>query len=113
RQVGAGHVSIHRWRRASSSPAADHFSEEAEEEAMRPPFRLVPDTISADTVETLQALLNDARAGKAIDIGFVVMYRGRRFIANAPGEARRSPVFTRGMLTCLDDKLSRQIDNPL
>jgi len=80
---------------------------------MKPPFRLVPDAISGDTIQALEELLTDARAGKAVGIGFVVMYRGRRFIANAAGEARRSPVFTRGMLTCLDDKLARQIDNPL
>jgi hypothetical protein len=61
----------------------------------------------------LEELLADAISGKAIGIGFVVMYRGRRFIANAAGEAKRSPVFTRGMLACLDDKLSRQTDNPL
>ena len=79
----------------------------------RPPFRLVPDTISDDTIEALQELLADAKAGKAIGIGFVVMYRGRQFIANAAGEAKRSPVFTRGMVAPLDDKLARQADQPL
>jgi hypothetical protein len=48
---------------------------------------LVPDSISGDTIEALQELLDDARDGRAIGIGFVVMYKGRRFIANAAGEA--------------------------
>jgi len=30
---------------------------------MRPPFRLVPDSISGDTIEALTELLADARAG--------------------------------------------------
>lgn len=81
--------------------------------ATRPPFRLVPDQISPDTVEALRELLAHAESGRIIGMAFVAMYRGRRFIANASGEARRSPVFTRGMVAVLDDHLSRQADNPL
>lgn len=80
---------------------------------MKPPYRLVPDTISSDSVAALEALLNDAKKGYLIGVAFVAMYKRRRFIANATGEAKRSPVFTRGMVASLDDKLSRQADQPL
>lgn len=80
---------------------------------MKSPYGLVQDTISDDTVEALQHLLAEARKGKVIGVAFVAMYKERQFIANAAGEAKRSPVFTRGMVACLDDVLARQTDNPL
>lgn len=80
---------------------------------MKPPFRLVPDVISDDTVKALQCLLSEARRGHVIGIAYVAMFKRREFIANAAGEAKRSPVFTRGMLASLDDALGRQADNPL
>ena len=72
---------------------------------MRPPFRLVPDSLSHDTIEALQSLLDDARAGRIIGIAFCAMYKQRRFIVNTAGEAHRNPVFARGMVACLDDTL--------
>lgn len=80
---------------------------------MKHPYRLVPDTISGDTVRALQQLLAAARRGEVIGIAYVAMYKRREFIANAAGEAKRSPVFTRGMVACLDDALARQADQPL
>lgn len=73
---------------------------------MKPPFRLVPDKISTDTVGALQYLLRLAESGEIIGMAFVAMSRRRHFIANTTGEAHRSPVFTRGMLAYLDDKLA-------
>jgi hypothetical protein len=75
-------------------------------------MKLVPDTISDDTVACLRHLLSEARAGRAIGIAFVVVYKGKRYSANVAGEAKRSPTFTRGMIATLDDKLARQIDQP-
>lgn len=72
---------------------------------MRPPFRLVPDSLSHDTVEALQSLLDDAREGRIIGVAFCAMYKQRRFIVNTAGEAHRNPVFTRGMIACLNDTL--------
>jgi hypothetical protein len=80
---------------------------------MKPPFRLVPDAISPDTVRALEQLLREARRGRIIGVAFVAMYKRREYIANATGEARRSPTFTRGMIASLDDALGRQADNPL
>jgi len=80
---------------------------------MKPPFRLVQDTISSDTVKALEQLLTAAKKGQVIGIAFVAMYKQRKYIANAAGEARRSPTFTRGMIAALDDALGRQTDQPL
>ena len=80
---------------------------------MKSPFVLTQDTISGDTVKALTQLLADARKGEVIGVAYVAMYKQRQFIANAAGEAKRSPVFARGMVACLDDVLARQADNPL
>lgn len=76
-------------------------------------YHLVPDTISGDTVEALEQLLADARKGVVVGIAYAAMYRRKEFIVNAAGEAKKSPVFSRGMIACLDDALARQADNPL
>lgn len=77
---------------------------------MKPPFRCVPDSLSADTVTALEVLLSEARSGKLLGMAFVAMYRDRTFIANTTGEAQRNPVFSRGMVACLDDRLGTLID---
>lgn len=76
---------------------------------MKPPFRLVPDKISTDTIEALQELLADAKSGKLIGIAFVGMYRSRQYIVNCAGETRRNPTITRGMLAALDDDLAKAV----
>lgn len=68
-------------------------------------YRLVPDVMSTDTVECLTVLLEEAKRGRVIGIAFAAMFRGKRFIVNAAGEAHRSPVFSRGMVAALDDEL--------
>jgi sugar phosphate isomerase/epimerase len=73
---------------------------------MKPPFHLVPDELSTDTVEVLEELLDEARKRRIIGIAFAVMYRNREYIVNTAGEARRNPTFTRGMIAALDDRLS-------
>ena len=72
---------------------------------MKPPFRLVPDALSHETVAALESLLADAKAGKLIGIAFAGMYRQREFIVNTAGEAYRNPVFARGMVSYLHDQL--------
>lgn len=72
---------------------------------MKPPFRLVQDDISHDTVAALETLLADAKKGRVIGIAYAVMFKQRQFAVDAAGEAYRNPIFTRGMIACLDDKL--------
>lgn len=73
---------------------------------MKPPYRLVPDTLSADTVECLRQLLEDAEAGKIQGLVFGAMYRGRTVIVNSAGECRRNRIFARGIVAELNDELS-------
>lgn len=75
----------------------------------RPPFILVPDTISNDTVESLEQLLSAARRGEVIGVAFAAMLKKRGYIVNTSGEAFRNPTFTRGMVAALDDQLSGRI----
>ena len=76
---------------------------------MRPPFTLVPDSVSTNTVEALAQLLDLAQRGELIGIAFVGMLKQRRFFVNTAGEAHRNPTFARGMIATLDDSLGRRI----
>lgn len=76
---------------------------------MKPPFLLVPDTVSNDTVECLQALLDHAKKGEVIGIAFAAVLKRRAFITNSAGECFRSPTFARGMVAALDDQLATRI----
>jgi hypothetical protein len=77
--------------------------------SQRPPFHLVPDSLSHDTVEALKELLLHAKTGRLIGVAFVAMYKNREYIANTAGEASRNPTFTRGMVAALDDALGRVV----
>lgn len=76
---------------------------------MKPPFRLVPDTISTNTEEALTQLLDLARRGELIGIAFTGMLKERRYFVNVAGEAHRNPTFARGMVAALDDQLSATV----
>ena len=75
----------------------------------RPPFVLVQDEISQDTIECLEQLLKHARSGELIGIAYGAMLKRRGYIVNSAGEAHRNPTFARGMLLALDDQLSTRI----
>jgi len=76
---------------------------------MKPPFRLVPDTVSNDTQEALRELLELAERGELIGLAFAGMLRQRKFFVDTAGEAHRSPVFARGMVAALDDELGKRM----
>jgi len=73
------------------------------------PFRLVTQAVSPDTVAALTELLEHATSGECIGIALAAMYQRRDFIVHTAGECDRNPVFARGMVAVLDDKLSDQI----
>lgn len=74
---------------------------------MKSTYRLVPDNLSNETVACLEQLLTDAKDGRLIGVAFAAMYKGKRYIVNAAGEAHRSPTFARGMVAALDDELEK------
>lgn len=76
---------------------------------MKRPFVLIEDTISNDTVEALEQLLEHARAGEVIGIAFAAMLKRRGYIVNSAGEAFRNPTFSRGMVRALDERLGARI----
>lgn len=53
-----------------------------------------------------------AELGEVLGGSGVWMLKSRKFITHVTGESARNPVFARGMLTVLDDKLGRLIANP-
>lgn len=73
------------------------------------PFVLIPDSLSANTIECLEALLDQARLGEVTGIAFAVTLKRQKFIVNSAGEARRNPTFARGMVAALDDDLSARV----
>jgi hypothetical protein len=76
---------------------------------MKPPFVLIADTISTDTVECLQQLLRQAKKGELMGLAYVGMLKRRGYIVNTAGEAHRNPTFARGMVAALDDQLAVRI----
>lgn len=79
---------------------------------MKPPFILLPDTVSTDTVECLQLLLRRAKSGEVIGLAYCAMLKQRAYIVNTAGAAFDSPTFARGMVAALDDSLSQRINKP-
>jgi hypothetical protein len=76
---------------------------------MKPPFKLVSDTISNETEDALIQLLDLARRGELIGIAFAGMLKQRQYFVNTAGEAHRNPTFARGVVAALDDSLSNRI----
>jgi len=79
---------------------------------MRRPYTLITETGSSDTVQCLERLLDESRAGQVIGIAYAVILRRRNYRVNVCGEAHRSPTFTRGVIAALDDELSTRVRNP-
>lgn len=77
----------------------------------RPPYQLVPDHISTDTVECLARLLAMAKRGEIVGLAYAAMYKRKRYIVDTAGEAYRSPTFAAGMTAALTDHICRQIRN--
>lgn len=69
-------------------------------------YTLVRDTVSNDTVEALEQLLEAARAGLIIGLAFGAMLKRKRYLVNCAGEACRDPTTARGMVCALDDELA-------
>lgn len=78
---------------------------------MKPPFRLVPDTLSTETTEALTQMLDMARRGELIGLAFAGILKRRGYFVNTAGEAYRNPTFARGCVSALDDELGQRMRN--
>lgn len=76
---------------------------------MKPPFVLIPDNVSHDTVECTRTLYEQAQRGELIGLAYVGVLRRRGYIVNSAGEAHRNPTFARGMVAALDDELAGRV----
>lgn len=67
--------------------------------------KLVPDAVSKETIDTLSALLQEARAGKIIGVAYVALHKGRHYSADNVGEGRPHSLLMRVALQELSDYL--------
>ena len=65
--------------------------------------------VDPDSVEALEQLLADARAGRLFGVAFAAMYRDGRYCVDAVGGAKENVTFTRGMIASLDDVLRKRL----
>ena len=65
--------------------------------------------VDAETVQALEHLLADARAGRLFGFAFAAMYRDRRYCVDAVGGARENITYTRGMVASLHDVLGKRL----
>lgn len=78
---------------------------------MKPPFRLVGEMVSNDTVKVLADLLLDAKGGNVIGVVLVAMRRERHYEFALTGEAARSPTFTLGTVTKLAYDIAQKVND--
>lgn len=64
--------------------------------------RLVPSTVSKETVDELRALLREAERGEIVGFTYVAIHPGRKFSADAVGGAKEAPAFTLGPMQLLN-----------
>ncbi|MEW5709801.1 MAG: hypothetical protein AB1830_13000 [Pseudomonadota bacterium] len=77
---------------------------------MKPPFRLVGEMVSHDTVEVLTDLLKLARQGEVIGLAAVAVYKRRTYEFAITGEASRSPTFALGAITKLQFDIAQKVN---
>lgn len=71
-------------------------------------FRLVPDHLSDDTLQAVDALRQDAKSGKLVGLAFVGIYKGGEYVVDTAGEALRNTTATIGMTSMLADQLRQR-----
>lgn len=72
------------------------------------PFTLVNETVSHDTIEALEFLLQEARSGELIGLAYGAMLRRRTCIVDTAGEAYRNPLFALGVVCLLSDDVAQR-----
>lgn len=75
-------------------------------------MRLVEAAVSADTVAALRHLLYEAEHGHVVGIACVVVHPASHFSIDIAGEAKRVPLYARGMAAVLDDQLALLVVGP-
>lgn len=73
-------------------------------------YRLIPDTVSRNTVEALKTLLEGAENGAVTGVAFVAVLSQCRYVTNVAGFCYKNPTYARGMVQSLDDMLRELAD---
>lgn len=76
---------------------------------MRPPFILIPDQVSHDTLTALKQLMDGVKRGEVIGLAYAAALKRRAYIVNTTGECHRNPTWSRGIICALDDQLSGRV----
>lgn len=71
----------------------------------RASFHVIEPFVSRDTIQALEELLEDARAGHCVGVAFAAMYRRNRMVLDTAGECTSKPVHTVGMLNILTNRI--------
>jgi hypothetical protein len=74
-----------------------------------PPFILIPDLVSHDTMRALEQLIDGVRRREVIGIAYAAALKRRAYIVNSTGECYRNPTWSRGLIAALDDQLAVRI----
>lgn len=69
---------------------------------------VVKNGVSEETISALKCLLAEAQAGTLVGIAYAAMTK-TGFHSGFAGNVKNSPIFTRGMLRCLDDDLAKLV----
>lgn len=69
----------------------------------------VRETVDKDTIDCLEALLDEARDGKIIGLAFAALYPGKRYLVDTAGECLKSPTYAAGMVLQLQNAISEKI----
>lgn len=72
---------------------------------MRPPFAFVDESISHETIRTLELLLEKAKRGDIIGLAYAVMNKKRTYNTDSAGELHRNPTYALGTVIVLAYKL--------
>lgn len=80
---------------------------------MRARIELLKDNLAArDVVDALEALRDDAGAGRLVGLAFAAQFRGRVYVCHVAGESYRNPTFALGMVHMLEDYIREIIREP-
>lgn len=69
-------------------------------------LRIVEPVVDADTVRSLQKLLEAALRGRIVGLAYVALHCGPDYSADVVGEAKAHPLLTRGIVGALEDAVA-------
>lgn len=75
-------------------------------------LHLVQQAVSKDTVDALEFLLQEARAGRVIGLAYVALHNSHDYTVDMAGFTKTAPSLTRGAVHTLDDELAALIRKP-